>query len=433
MQKKRRLKFEKIINIAFFGAMFIFLFTAIAPISVRSQSIQEKIYQKQKELESVQKKINVMDLLIKSKEKKAKTAEQEISILNNSLEQQNLEIQKTSIAVEQTRLDIEIAQDNIAAKEILIESEKKIIKDYLRILYKTDGASFLEIILSEDKISDAWREFEAVKSIQSKMKSALKKIKQEKTSLEENKDKLLEKQEEQNYLLMMQESQEEALRSDKILKEKFLKKIDNQKKRLKASLDSAAKIKNSLKEEIFNLKSSGVSMSMKKALDIARFAASKTGIRPEFLLGLLKVESDLGNNVGTGNYKTDMNPHQHEAFFAITKKIGMNPETAPVSKKPKRYKGWGGAMGPAQMMPKTWLGYEAAVAALTGHNPPSPWDNKDAFTAAAIKLSRDGASSKTRDGEWKAAMKYLAGRNWNNPKLAWYGNRVLKLAEVYGS
>ena len=90
--------------------------------------------------------------------------------------------------------------------------------------------------------------------------------------------------------------------------------------------------------------------------------------------------------------------------------MSIDPDKYPVSK--KHWYGWGGAMGPAQMMPATWLGYKARITEITGNNPPSPWNIKDAFVAAALYLANKGANQKTLDAEWKAAMMYLAGANW---------------------
>lgn len=439
----KRKRQNKQINLAGLARPFlalVFLLLLIPPFYLSfkksgafAQDIQEKIYQKQRELESVEKQIQSLDASIKKKEGEIKSVEKQLEALEENISKVKLEIHKTSLEAQETSLEIEKIQEEISVKESIIEYQKKVIKEYLRIMYESDAESFLEILFSGEKFSESWNDIEAIQNVQSEIQEALANLKNQKTILGEKEEILLKKQEEQNALLEMQNAQKESLNFSQIQKETFLKKSQNKKEELESSIASSESRKRILREEIFQLKSSGVSMTMQKALETARYAAARTGIRPEFLLGLLKVESDLGNNVGSGNYKTDMNPAQYEAFFSITKKLGMNPETAPVSKRPTNYKGWGGAMGPAQMMPKTWLGYETDVARLTEHNPPSPWNNEDAFTAAALKLSRDGASSQKKEDEWKAAMLYLAGSNWNNPKLAWYGNRVLELAEVYGS
>lgn len=423
--------FKKITNI-------ILIFFIAACLIIRGNFVfaatnLEQIRQKQEELDKVQKNINSLDQSIKKKDSEVKTLEKEIDILGDNISKANLEIERTKIALEKIGLDVEEVEENVTNKEAVIEHEKNFLKEFLRLVYKNDNSTFLERILSDEKLADVLADAEAMQNIQQKIQSALENLKQERADLKKNQLDLENKQDEQDQLFAMQEAQKAALQSDALKKDRFVIAAKTKKVEMETDLNSAEKTKKILRDEIFSLKSAGVSMSMQQALDIASFAASKTGIRPEFLLGLLKVESDLGNNVGGGNYKKDMSPAQHEAFFAVCQKLNLNPETMPVSKRPTNYKGWGGAMGPAQMMPKTWLGYEADVAQLTGNNPPSPWDNKDAFTAAALKLSRDGASSQNRDDEWKAAMMYLAGSNWNNPSLRWYGDRVLKLAEVYGS
>jgi len=396
-----------------------------------AQNNWEKIQQKQQELNAVQKQISNLDSGIKKKTAEMNIAEREIAIMEKEIQMVELQKEETQIFIEQIEMQIQDVSEDITNKEATIEYKKNIIKEYLKQIYEDDSTSFLETLLSEEHLSQSWTNLQFSQELQDKMGEALIKMKHEKMELDKNKKVLDEQQEEQNQLYIIQEAQQAAVQSDKNSKDKFVKALQSKKNNLKSDKESVEKIKKVLKDEIYSLKSAGVSMSMQTALDFAQFASNKTGVRPAFLLGLMKVESNLGNNVGSGNYKTDMRSSQHEAFLSITSKLGLDPNTTPVSRRPKSYKGWGGAMGPAQMMPRTWLGYEAEVAALTGNNPPSPWDTKDAFMAAALRLSRTGANNGTREGEWKAAMRYLAGSNWDNPKLAWYGDRVLKLATMY--
>ncbi|HZZ99258.1 MAG TPA: hypothetical protein VFK07_00920, partial [Candidatus Paceibacterota bacterium] len=90
------------------------------------------------------------------------------------------------------------------------------------------------------------------------------------------------------------------------------------------------------------------------------------------------------------------------------------PNTTPVSCPQfingKQY-GWGGAMGPAQFIPSTWMGYRDRVSQIVGH-PANPWNIEDAFTAAAVKLAAGGATSQTTAGEVAASKAYYSG----NPK-----------------
>ena len=169
-------------------------------------------------------------------------------------------------------------------------------------------------------------------------------------------------------------------------------------------------------------------MTLEDAYNHAKYAADRTGVRPAFLLAVLKQESSWGTNVGTGTWKKDMKAADQKAFIQICDELNLDPNQMPVSKKPSY--GWGGAMGPAQFLPSTWLAYKDKVAVLTGHNPPSPWDINDAFTAAALKLANGGANQGTADAEWKAAMIYFAGNNWGKTVYSFYGDAVMDLASV---
>ena len=121
-----------------------------------------------------------------------------------------------------------------------------------------------------------------------------------------------------------------------------------------------------------------------------------------------------------------------EPFQTITSELGLPIDTTPVScpmhNKDGSQLGWGGAMGPAQFIPSTWMGYRAKVTAVTG-KAANPWDIRDAFLAAAIKLKDGGAG--TQSGEWAAAMRYFSGGT--NPAYSFYGDNVVATAAQYAS
>jgi hypothetical protein len=124
-----------------------------------------------------------------------------------------------------------------------------------------------------------------------------------------------------------------------------------------------------------------------------------------------------------------MKPSEQPIFEQIVGELGLDPNRMPVSCKP--WYGWGGAMGPAQFLPSTWMKYRGQVAQITGNNPPSPWNNLDAFVAAALYLKNAGADQRIYNTEWKAAMIYFAGSNWSNPSLRFYGDDVMAIAQRF--
>ncbi|MCX6736765.1 MAG: lytic murein transglycosylase [Candidatus Parcubacteria bacterium] len=124
-----------------------------------------------------------------------------------------------------------------------------------------------------------------------------------------------------------------------------------------------------------------------------------------------------------------MRPDSRADFLTITKELGMDPDTTPISCPLKGVPGWGGAMGPGQFMPKTWMGYKDKIAVINGKPSANPWDIRDAFTGTALYLANFGAKSKTYNGEWRAAMIYFSGST--NVRFRFYGDNVMKLASNY--
>ncbi|MCX6759911.1 MAG: hypothetical protein NTW46_01025, partial [Candidatus Nealsonbacteria bacterium] len=184
-------------------------------------------------------------------------------------------------------------------------------------------------------------------------------------------------------------------------------RILNLKKQFEIIQPTASEIEN----RKFELVGEPDALNFKTALDIARYVEGATGVRPAFLLAILQEELSLEKfdlcyltNFETGEgvraasgdaLQRVKNPKRDiPGFLQITKELNKDPAktliTCPMSF------GWGGAMGPADFIPSTWLTYEKKVEEITG-KPADPWNIQDAFLAAGIYLSESGASSENHD------------------------------------
>lgn len=396
--------------------------------------LENKRSQLEKEIARLRQEIDGLKIQVGQKESEKKNLKKEVDILNGKIKAIELEIKTTELETEQLSFEIDLTEERIKAKEENLLKQKDFMAELMRALYLSDNKSLTEVLLEYDRLSDFWDEFQKNEALQENIGDAIENIKTSKQELENNRTKLLDEQEEKNYFLELKENQNRDLAVNKKTKQGILTSTINEQKELQKQLEKGEKLLPAMIAQLRSLEIAGQVINADTAIAAAKFASQATGVRPAYLLGILKVETNLGSNLGSGSYKTDMGPKQQPTFLEIIGELGL-PETVPVSKKPKTYSGWGGAMGPAQMMPTTWVAYKAGVTSITGNNPPNPWDIKDAVVAMALKVSQiPGVVGANFNAEYEAAARYFAGNNWK--KFTWYaknssGTGVMDWAEKY--
>lgn len=376
---------------------------------VIKQDLENQIKQKQQEINQYQQNI-------KTNQQKSKTLENEISILEDQIDKIQVEIKQVDLIIQGSTLNIQEIDIEINKLNDRINQEKNLLAEYIRRVAMHDQDTLLEMILRNEKFSDFFNQISALENVQEQTQGVLASIQGLKEESEEQKAELEDEREEQSRLQSLQLIQRRTVEQRQWQKEDLLDQTKGEEYRYQQMIKNAESAITYITEQISFL------ADKDEAIQYAIFASSKTGIRPAFLLGVLQAESDLGGNVGTGNWQKDMYQcyrsigyltraeNEKNAFMQICEELGLNPDLQPVSAEP--WYGCGGALGVAQFMPATWMAYKDRVAALTGHNPPNPWNHQDAFMAAAIKLSNGGANQRTEIGERTAYAKYLGGSRY---------------------
>lgn len=401
-------------------AIVIIAFMAIFAIGVVA-STQDEITERQQQIEEIQRQIEQYQQQIDATRTQSKTLENEINKLNAHINQLNLEIRGLDLSIKQTTYEIDETQDKISIAEDKIAVHKQAIGQYIKLIYDSDQKSLTEVLLNNDNLSDFFGELNSIKITQDKLKNEIDEIKSLKSDLEVHEQNLEDEQNELERTKKLQELEKRTLDRNKNSKNTLLKDTKGQESKFQELVKKSQKDIEAIRSEITYLAQNGV--TAEEAVKYGQLAAIRTGIRPAFLIAELEIESGLGANVGKCNRPDDppekgwrrvMHKRDHDAFLSITSTLGLNPDITPVSCRQVingRPFGWGGAMGPAQFIASTWLGYKDEVAQLTGHNPASPWNIEDAFMAAAAKLARAGAGTKTTAAEKAASKSYYSGRS----------------------
>lgn len=427
---------SKYAKFIFFAVVFL-LILVFAAGSIYAEVNENTVLKKRKALESelsvLEDQIDAYRSLIKVKQKDAVTFQRDIAILNAKINQSLLEIKARKIAI--SKLDDNISEHSelINNYNSKIDSQKTSLSAFIRRINELDDTSLIELVLKYDNLSDFFVELDNYDTIQGAMQKTLVVIKDTRNATEKEKDELQKKRGEQLELKSIQELEKKRIEDNEKEKKSLLAVTKGEEKKYQQVLSERQKRAAQIRTQLFMLRGSPA-IPFEKAVKYANVAYKATGIRPALLLGILTEESNLGANVGGGNWTEDLShpkcASQREAFTVITSELGLDPDEMPVSKK-AWYGYCGGAMGPAQFMPTTWQLYKKYVARITGNNPPNPWNPLDAFVASALLLKDNGGSYGDYNAEWRAAMRYLAGSNWNNPSYRFYGDDVMSFAKKY--
>ncbi|HLD61301.1 MAG TPA: hypothetical protein VJA27_04200 [Patescibacteria group bacterium] len=352
-----------------------------------------------------------------------------------------LQIQSTALKITDLKKKVTTTEQKIRMTTLKIDQLRAQIAELLRLLNQKDTELLLESLASGKGLANVFTEMKNYSRLSLALNELLDEVKKTKQELTQQKEVFAEQQEDSVNLLALQTVQQKELGNSLGEQAQLLQETRGKEELYQQALSDSKKRAAQIRNRIYELLGGGKQISFGEAVQIADWVSKQTGVRTAFLLAILTQESNLGKNVGTCNRSGDppekswrvvMKPERdHKPFLTITEELGRDPDVTPVScpmkDKNGNQVGWGGAMGPAQFIPSTWMGYRDKVTKLTG-KPANPWDIRDAFIAAAIKLKADGANG-TEDGEWKAAMRYFSGST--NTKYRFYGDNVLKLAEKY--
>ena len=431
--------FKKFLLILLIAALVLpnFQGLALTPQEER-ESLEEELKKLEEQIAQYQEDIS------KTEEEK-KTLQNQIYILRKQIEKLDLQIYQSNIVIKDLTYQVADTEESITKTSDKIYETKGKLADILQLIYEEDQKSLLEILLSEAKLSDFFNDLMALETLNNKNQELLEEIKSLKVSLENQKQSLDEEKTNLESAVKIKTLQKQESEYSQQQKDYFLRLTEAEYQESLEKKETAEKQAAEIRARIFELIGVPEAPTFGEALDIAKYVENLTGVRPALLLAVLTQESNIGKNVGqcylkdssTGegvvayNGKEVSNvmkpsrdvPH----FLTITAELGRDPYNTPVSC-PMSY-GWGGAMGPAQFIPSTWMVYKDKVAAITG-KAADPWNIKDAFLAAALYLKDYGAANQTYNSEWKAAMIYFSGtsRRTSYNGYGFYGDSVMSIA-----
>lgn len=175
------------------GGILAIIFVAgffIVPFAYGADNIgeiNEKISDRQKEVDILQKEIEAYREQIKEKQGEAKSLQNQIAILDNEIAKINLDILASEKRIEQTGLEIQRINIEITETKNLIEDRKEKISEYIRLINRQDEISVAEIVLAHNSFSEFFDQVKYAQEIHGNLNNALGKLKTLNKQLEDEK------------------------------------------------------------------------------------------------------------------------------------------------------------------------------------------------------------------------------------------------------
>ena len=427
--------------------IFIFLFALIAfalPGFAHAQSLEARRVELEAELAQLEAEIAAQEAELAKQKANSNSIQSEVNTIANQIAITRNRILGKTREISQINDEIDNKESEILSLGEQLERQKDTLARVLRLKHQLDQSNILELMLSSQRISDFFVDSDNYVYVNEALQESFEQIRSTRTLTEAEK-RSLEQKRAQEAEVKAALDRERAQKQSEENEQKRLLQISRTKEQSYEEVIADRRARAAqVRAALFELRGTD-GIPFGEAVDLARLAEQKTGVRAALILGVLKQESNLGKNVGTCNRPQDTRKwydimpgpddnswrDDQTTYQALMAELGRPLEGTPLSCPLPGVPGWGGAMGPSQFIPTTWNAYKDRIAASTGASVADPWNPYHAITATAIYMADLGADRGGFENERNAACKYYSGRDCYAPNVRnmFYGNAVLAHAD----
>ncbi len=424
--------------------MLFALLALIVPGITQAQSLENKRSALEAELAQLEAEIRIQEAELLKQKSNSNSIQGEVNAIASQISITRNKILSKTKEISQISDEINNKEATIYSLDEQLERQKDSLARILRKKHQLDQSNVLELLLSSERISDFFVDSDSYVYINDALQESFEEIRSTRTLTEAEKRALEQKRTQESEAKSILD-RERAQKQSEEAEQKRLLNISKSKEQTYEQVISDRKSRAAeVRAALFELRGTD-GIPFGQAVDLARLAEERTGVRAALILGILKQESNLGKNVGTCNRPQDTRKwydimpgpddnswrDDQTIFKEIMAELGRPLEGQPLSCPIAGVPGWGGAMGPSQFIPATWNAYKDRIAATVGAQVADPWNPYHAITATALYMRDLGAHKGGFENERNAACKYYSGRDCYAPNVRnmFYGNAVLAHAE----
>jgi len=203
------------VGLIFWGSTFVFSQEEMGDINDQVKNLNTQIAGKRDRISEIQQKQEEYSRQLKVKQAQKADLANQLDMLDNRLAKAELDIELVETDIDRTNLEINKTNLEITDKETEIAREKEHIGAVLRLLYKQDRASVLEVLLLNDNFSEFLNQAKYLEDINGELSAGVDNLEKLRSGLEEKKVDLNKKIEELAALKKDLEGKKAALDGEK--------------------------------------------------------------------------------------------------------------------------------------------------------------------------------------------------------------------------
>ncbi|NTU66648.1 MAG: peptidoglycan DD-metalloendopeptidase family protein [Candidatus Moranbacteria bacterium] len=215
------------------------------------------------ECEEKQKTARTLESIIKLKEKQADVITTQLDTINKQQEKNVSDLQLTKKTVEDLARKINDLDRDIADKENLIQSQKKLLTGLMQSYYEYDQQGTLDVVLADQDFSTTFAQSDNIEQSEMKVSDILNTIKEARQELLQEKSDISENKEKHSEMKENLEKKGLDLQYTEDQKQKLLGQTQAEKEKYEKQL-------NDVRNEIYDLESN-------KSVDYGNIPAAKGG------------------------------------------------------------------------------------------------------------------------------------------------------------
>ncbi len=434
----------------------IFVFVAaiaalgIAMPTLQAVHAQELTERERSELEDqynkLQDEIGQWQQVLDATRAKKNTLQGDVTTLNAQIAQAEAQIKAKNIEIGKIGGQIKTKTARINELSAKIEDGHDSLASFLRRQDQVDDLTLVEIAFAADSAFALFEDVDNIVTVQSGLHKEFAEIRVTRTETEAERKALADRQAAEADARYVVETKKQEIDKNKADKNQLLAITKNEEAAYSQVLAERQAQAAAIRARLFPLRDTDT-IQFGDAARYAQAASAKTGVRAALILAILSQESSLGANVGnclvtdltTGDGKGKNTgtpfsgvmkaPRDTVPFEAITKALGKDWRTTPISC--PQPGGYGGAMGPTQFIPSTWMLFEARIKAALGVPATNPWNAEHAIMATGLYIQDVGGTGGTYTAEHNAACRYYSGGACSGGAISAYGDSVVAKANAF--